>query len=259
LFSALKMNMNNQFPVPPAQPAHGDEAADNAEASVVTHFENSDIFPEVTVVLQEGSTGPPPVDGEDTGHDFIIKRRKLSYLGNILRSWQTGVIDPTNTIAFPAVGDVESATASTSAIEVNYMHDRLQWRSSHKIKVTSAKNILIVRLANDGYLYITPDADMQASPWSQANKRHPSQRTGWSVIETSHRDEAWRQLSDFSVFANAWFGPHTAYHKYILYNAEARRVNICFLSKESIGLRPIALEFSFEPDWPVADESELWC
>ena len=146
--------MNNQFPVPPAQPAHGDEAADDAVAVVY-----SDLFPEVTVVFQEGSTGPPPVDslyGEDaSGHDFIITRRKLSYLGNILRSWQTGVIDPTNTIPFPAIGDVESATASTSATEVNYMHHRLQWQSSHKIKVTSAKTILSVHLANDGYLYDT--------------------------------------------------------------------------------------------------------
>jgi hypothetical protein len=43
-FSALKMNMNNQFPVPPAQPAHGDEAADDAEASGVYWKEMKDEF-----------------------------------------------------------------------------------------------------------------------------------------------------------------------------------------------------------------------
>jgi hypothetical protein len=40
---------------------------------------------------------------------------------------------------------------------------------------------------------------------------------------------------------------------------KARRIDICFQLEQAVsdGAK-ISLEFSFERDWPVTDESELW-
>lgn len=142
---------------------------------------------------------------------------------------------------------------------ISYMHHLLKWRSAHQIKILDDQNVLFVHLANDGFLYIS-DEELHTTAWRHANNRHPGQEeTGsWTTIKTAHRDEAWRQLSDFTLFAQAWFGPCNPFHKYFLYHAHLRRIDVCFLSKDRIGLSHIALEFSFERDWPVADESELW-
>lgn len=78
--------MNHQFPVPEAAPAHGDNDDDTQESTSVSQFVYSALFLGVNVVVAAGTTAPPPVDtvfGEDaSGQDFIIKRRKLSYLGS---------------------------------------------------------------------------------------------------------------------------------------------------------------------------------
>jgi hypothetical protein len=60
---------------------------------------------------------PPPIDivmgQDDGGHDFIIHRRRLSYLCNILRSWQRGVTSQ-SVIAFPEFTDLRVATDTTT-------------------------------------------------------------------------------------------------------------------------------------------------
>ena len=101
---------------------------------------------------------------------------------NILRSWQASVLDPhNNTLSFPTVGEVESTDQTTTPNLIKYMHHHLQWSSSFYIKEYNIFNVLIVHLANDGFLYI-PDSESQAVQWDKPNVCHPNNPTGWAVI-----------------------------------------------------------------------------
>jgi hypothetical protein len=88
--------------------------------------------------------------------------------------------------------------------------------------------------------------------------RHRNGPHGWAVLKASRRESAHNQLQDFEIFASSWFDS-VPYRKIVLYNAAARRIDICFQSEKAVsdGVK-ISLEFSFERDWPVTDESELW-
>jgi hypothetical protein len=181
---------------------------------------------------------------------------KSSYLGNILRSWQRAVLAQT-TLSFPRFADVVSATRTNSPNVIHYEHHRLSWRSSEFISVRADQKTLVVQLANDGYLYIQ-DREMETLQVRKPNDRHPTEPNGWAVLKTSRRESAFKQLQDFECFAGKWFGS-LPYRKIVLYNAAARRIDICFQSEQAVsdGAK-ISLEFSFERDWPVTDESELW-
>jgi hypothetical protein len=65
-------------------------------------------------------------------------------------------------------------------------------------------------------------------------------------------------LEGFTIFADQWFGS-IPYQKTVLYSVMRRRIDICFQSQSAVvdGAN-IALEFSFEYDWPVTDESDWW-
>jgi hypothetical protein len=88
------------------------------------------------------------------------------------------------------------------------------------------------------------------------NYRHPNDPLGWATPLIASREAVLQEVVDFIAFANTWFG-QVKFRTGVLYNAAARRVDICFHSKqpESHGLK-IGLEFSFERDWPVTDESD---
>jgi hypothetical protein len=88
-------------------------------------------------------------------------------------------------------------------------------------------------------------------------KRSPPDGTlGWGVLKTEQRDAALQEFSNFVAFADSWFGV-VPYRKIVLYNANTRRVDVCF---QSIGTGSggfkAALEFSLARDWPITDESD---
>jgi hypothetical protein len=249
--------MNKGFPVP--RESSGDYL--DEDQSVVCRFVYEELFPNVVVVLQQSPVlGPPPVDvilGQDaSGQDFIIKRRKLSYLGNIVRSWQRSVRLPTTMVTVPMIQPVRDALVSTALTFIHYKHHNLEWRSSFFIKAQGDACKLVFHLANDGFLYI-PDVAMETVPWGKPNLRHPTLENGWAVLKTSRREEAFQELQDFKVFADHWFG-EVAYEKVVLYHSVCRRIDICFKSKDKLNNRYVGLEFSFERDWPVPDESDIW-
>jgi hypothetical protein len=117
--------MNKGFPVP--RESSGDYL--DEDQSVVCRFVYEELFPNVVVVLQQSPVlGPPPVDvilGQDaSGQDFIIKRRKLSYLGNIVRSWQRSVRLPTTMVTVPMIQPVRDALVSTALTFIHYKHHK---------------------------------------------------------------------------------------------------------------------------------------
>jgi hypothetical protein len=129
------------------------------------------------------------------------------------------------------------------------------WRSSYFVAARDAQNTLVIHLANDGYLYIH-DAAMVAVQLEKPNDRHTRDPPGWVVFKPQRREPAMAELQPFTDFAKAWF-EGDAFRSLVLYNAGARRVDICFQSKNEVGIK-IALEFCFERDWPVTDESDWW-
>jgi hypothetical protein len=67
------------------------DQGDESRASVA-QFVYGDLFPRVLVIQSQFPlSSPPPIESlmnEDSGdQEFVVERRKLSYLGNILRSW----------------------------------------------------------------------------------------------------------------------------------------------------------------------------
>jgi hypothetical protein len=80
----------------------------------------------------------------------------------------------------------------------------------------------------------------------------------WALLKTSRRQSAMKDLEGFTLFAEQWFGS-IPYEMTILYNVMHRRIDISFQSQKAVvdGAK-IALEFRFERDWPVTDESDWW-
>jgi hypothetical protein len=66
----------------------------------------------------------------------------------------------------------------------------------------------------------------------EPNDRHPTGPLGWAVLKTEWRDVALQELNNFVAFANSWFGV-VPYRTTVFYNADARRVDICFQSKDT--------------------------
>jgi hypothetical protein len=203
---------------------------------------------------------PPPIDtimGQgDGGQDFSIQRRRLSYLCSIFRSRQRAVISQT-VFSFPEVMVVQNATHQTTTRNIiHYEHHRLSWRSDYSISVRTDRKTLVVHLTNDGFLCI-PDSEMESVQVEKTNDRHPTEPDGWAVLKSSRRESTLNELGDFTLFADRWSGS-LEYSKMVLYNATHRRIDICFQSKDLVDGVMIGLEFSFERDWPVTDESDWW-
>lgn len=255
-------SMNENFPIPRDSEKDEHDIDETEDESVVSRFVYEDLFPRVVIVQMQSpiELSPPPIDtvmGQDDGsHDFIIKRRRLSYLCNILRSWQRGVTSQ-SVITFPEFTDVRDATDTTTRNIIVFDHHRLSWRSGVEIFVQSNQKTLVVHLPNDGYLYI-PDGEMEVVQQAKPNDRHPTEPNGWAVLKTSRRQSAMEDLEGFTIFADQWFGL-IPYEKTVLYSVMRRRIDICFQSQSAVvdGAN-IALEFSFERDWPVTDESDWW-
>jgi hypothetical protein len=146
----------------------------------------------------------------------------LSYLGNILRSWQRAVVAQT-TLSFPRLADVVSTTRTNSPNVIHYEHHGSSWRSSEFISVRADQKTLVVHLANDGYLYIH-DQEMETVQIGKPNDRQPTEPRGWAVLKTSRRESAFNQLQDFEIFAGSWFDS-VPYRKIVLYNVAARRID----------------------------------
>jgi hypothetical protein len=179
----------------------------------------------------------------------------LSYLCSILRSWQFGVLAQ-DIRPFPTKDDVRKAFNTTGKVEINYDHHEFMWRSSYFAAARDVQNTLVIHLANDGYLYIHDDS-MLPVQLEKASESHTRDPLGWAVFKPQRRESAMAELQPFTDFAEAWF-EGDAFRSLVLYkNAGARRVDICFQSKNEVGIK-IALEFSFERDWPVIDESDWW-
>ena len=254
--------LNAEFPRPRESENDNLDSDETEAASSVAEFVHESIFPRVIIVqqLQEAFVMPPPpidtVMGQGAGgQDFVIQRRRLSYLCNIFRSWQRAVISQT-VLSFPALMDVQNATQKTTRNIIHYEHHRLSWRSDYFISVRADQKTLVVHLANDGFLYI-PDGEMESVQVEKPNDRHPTERHGWAVLKSSRRESALKELEDFTLFADQWFGS-LEYRKMVLYSAIRRRIDICFQSKDLVDGVKIGLEFCFERDWPVTDESDWW-
>jgi hypothetical protein len=248
--------LNDKFPRP--LQSENDEFSSDEAGETVTSFVFADIFPRVVVVSSQGfRVLPPPIDllmQEGDGNQiYVIEHRRLAYLGKILRSWQRAVIEQ-QIFPFPLYEDVKKATETTTRNVIEYNHHGLQWRSSYFVSTRTKQKTLIVHLANDGYIYI-PDTAMVTTRLETPNDRHPTEPVGWAVFKTARRDAALQELNDFVAFADSWFGV-VPYLKTGLYNADARRIDIRFQSKSTgSGGFKTALEFSFERDWPMTDES----
>jgi hypothetical protein len=186
---------------------------------------------------------PPPVLPSSEDDSCRIERRELSYLSYILASWQRRILTlPEDT--FPTFEQVTDRQFVTDTYHVTYAHAGAEWRSSHRIKRLNDQRILIVHLANDGYLYFNPD-DLTVD--EVANRRHPTCNAGWKVFKTGIPASMVKEkLRDFREFADAWFGTPKI-RMSVLYNSESCRVDICFLTKDEA----VGLEFSFEADSPL--------
>eukprot|EP00978_Attheya_sp_CCMP212_P022515 scaffold67214_cov53-Attheya_sp.AAC.4 len=254
---------NKGFPRPAE--SSKDEDDEGVEEGVVSQFVFQEVFPRV-VVLTGGPSilfaPPPPIDSiignDDSGQTFVRKRRHFSYLCSILRSWQLGILAQ-DIRPFPTKDDVRKAFNTTGKVQINYDHHDVMCRSSYFVAARDAQNTLVIHLANDGYLYIH-DAAMVAVPvqLEKTNDRHTQDPLGlgWAVFKPQQHESAMAELQPFTDFAKGWF-KGDAFRSLVLYNAEARRVDICFQSKNEVGIK-IALEFSFERDWSVTDESNWW-
>jgi hypothetical protein len=123
-------SMNENFPIPRDSEKDEHDIDETEHESVVYE----DLFPRVVIVQMQSpiELSPPPIDtvmGQDDGsHDFTIKRRRLSYLCNILRSWQRGVTSQ-SVITFPEFTDVRDATDTTTRNIIVFDYHRLSWRS----------------------------------------------------------------------------------------------------------------------------------
>jgi hypothetical protein len=166
----------------------------------------------------------------DAGQDFVIRRRRLSFLGHILQSWQRAVISQA-TFFLPELLNVQNATRTNSPNIYHYeQHHGLLWRSSEFISARPDCKTLVVHLANDGFLCIS-DKDMESDPLGKPNDHHPNEPDGWAELKTSRCEAAWKELEDFTLFADKWFGSSLKYRKMVLYNSALRRIDICFQSE----------------------------
>ena len=132
--------LNAKFPRPRESENDNLDSDETEAASSVTES----VFPRVIIIQQfqhPFAMPPPPIDtimGQGDGvHDFVIQRRRLSYLCNIFRSWQRAVISQT-VVSFPELMDVQNATQTTTRNIIHYEHHRLSWRSDYFISVLSS-------------------------------------------------------------------------------------------------------------------------
>eukprot|EP00978_Attheya_sp_CCMP212_P032081 scaffold123665_cov45-Attheya_sp.AAC.1 len=132
-----------------------DEIEEATSESSIAHpqFVYENIFPRVIIIQQQHQYPlqmlPPPIDSvsvigqDDGGQDFIIRRRRLSYLGNIFRSWQRAVISQA-TFSFPERLDVQNAVQKTTRNIIHYEHDNLSWRLDYFISARADRKTLVV-------------------------------------------------------------------------------------------------------------------
>jgi hypothetical protein len=132
------------------------------------------------VLLGHHPPPPPPVLPSSEDDSCRIEQRELSCLSYILASWQRHILTlPEDT--FPTFEQVADRNFVTDTHHVTYAHAGAEWHSSHRIKRLNDQRILIVHLANDGYLYFNPD-DLTVD--KVANRRHPTCNAGWKVLKT---------------------------------------------------------------------------
>jgi hypothetical protein len=112
---------------------------------------------------------------------------------------------------------------------ISYEHAGVKWRSSYRVKIEDKVPKLIVQLENDGFLYFNP-SDLEVDAVTNDRHKHTTP-SGWKVFKRgAAADGVKEKLADFKAFA------------------------FCFESKEN----RVGLEFSFEADWPVAEENYWW-
>ena len=205
---------------------------------------------------------PPQSPPEETDVDaYRIDRRDLSYTGYILSAWQRAIIRLQQDHAhpgwsFPTYNQVSALTQTTTKNYINYEHASVKWRSSYFVKVFNNVPVLIIQLANDGLLYFDPDMFLQADSDGVVNNHHSNTTTpsGWNVFKQGElREGVKAKLSDFRVFAEAWFGT-SEIRQSILYNSEFCQLDVCFQSKD----KGVGLEFSLVHDWFLAEENSWW-
>jgi hypothetical protein len=134
---------------------------------------------------------------------------------------------------------------SSTKIYIHYKHAGVKRRSSYRVKID---------LANDGgFLYFNP-SDLEVDRVTSDRHRHTTPSSGWKVFQRSTAaDGVKEKLADFKSFAVVWFGSD-AIRQSVLYNPSSWRIDICFESKEN----GVGLEFSFQANWPVAEENYWW-
>jgi len=221
----------------------------------------------VVLVPHDYRGPPPPVDNltnPETDDNYQMERRTIDYLCHILSSFQRSYLEKRvkhPNLSFPTIEEVKVAKSSTAKSYIYYYHAGTRWRSSYFIKVNQGEMKLIVHLANDGYLYMTPA--LLGEFKEVANNRHRQNApNGWLIFENKtkkhpdgKREEFYGALNDFRLFAKAWFGTDNI-KQTVLYNIVYRRIDICFQSKD---VRPtIGLEFSFERDWDYPEDDPSW-
>jgi hypothetical protein len=259
-------NNNPNFP-PPREDDDNDDGNED-ESNGASSLVEEALFPRVDVVIGgiPFRAIPPPLDNlmqeSDGASSFILQRRQLSYLCRIMRSWQRSVLVAVE--VFPSFADVgNSAVPQHPGVEIRFDHHGLTWRSSFFLSYLNGQRTLVVRIANDGYLYMDDKHHGMVQLKDGAglpvpNPRNDNHPIGWVVPRTEWRDAVLAELVDFVDFAKSWFGG-VEFETMVLYNAEARRLDVCFRSKQpEANGRKVALEFTFERDWPVASEGDWY-
>jgi hypothetical protein len=249
-----------KFPLPLKEELPLDESPSPQSPGVVRH---SGIvpwahYPQGTTIIVIGGdrhlSTPPVPETLPTEEDntYRMERRNLSYLSYILSSWQRAVIALANLSpeipTFPALAQVWEMNSSANKKYIIYEHAGVEWRSSYHVKIENNKQKLIIHLANDGFLYFNPfDLEVENVTNDRHRRTTPS---GWKVFKTgTAADSVKEKLADFRAFAVDWFGTD-AIRQSVLYNPSCWKIDICFQSKEN----GVGLEFSFQADWPVAEE-----
>lgn len=209
-------------------------------------------------VFLSGSAVPlvRPTRSLDGAEDDVRERHDIGYLCNIVDSWRT-YVESEEKVNLPTFADVSAAGANTVPEFADFDRDGLVWPADFRIMRRREHGAmwkrLVIHLANDGFFYCD-ESLLEIARSDVSQNRHATCTNGWAVMDAK---TVLPKLGPIVAFARQWFGydAEKTLRKLVLYHAEANRVDVCIRCDES----HVALEFSFEPMYPVKDvPEEFW-
>lgn len=190
----------------------------------------------------------------------IQERFDISHLSVNLTSWEKRL--PSLQRKLFTFAEAKSMVYDSPHVEFEYELDGLTWSCEYFVKTweSRAGNLmkkLVIHLPNDGFFYVNEEAMSdfvgKIKKVGQKNNRHKKTNCyeGWTVMEKT----IWDKLKPFENFMVKWCGEEydqDRVEKTVLYHGAANRVDII------MRMDLIAVEFSFEHNFPVALEDDFW-